>query len=117
MIFHQQPTADWVPFDFHLLEAYQMLQDELCPKCGHPVWLCRSTSNNVEFQVREAYCNADRALREYEDNRKPTKERAKKDDRKSWGQFHYTTPVVPANALGALPTRQEYFFELTSKVE
>jgi hypothetical protein len=117
MIFHHQPTAEWVPFDFMLLEAYQMLQDELCPKCGHPLWLCRSTSNNVEFKVREAYCNADRALREYEDNRLPIKERTDRKSRSEWGRFFYTVPGVPSNAIGDLPTREDYFRELAGKVE
>jgi hypothetical protein len=112
MIFHHQPTADWVPFDFKLLEAYQILQDEICPKCGHPVWLCRSTSNDVTFKVREAYCNAERSLKEYEDHRKPIKERTSAAERKEWGRFHYTVPAVPENATGDLPTREDYYREL-----
>jgi hypothetical protein len=118
MIFHEQPTDPWLPFDFKLLEAYQMLQDEICPKCGHPVWLCRSTSNRVEFKARAAVCYAERALREYEDQKKPRGEREK--DRKvkaSWGEFYYTQPFVPDNIEGELPTRDEFYSELAGKIE
>src|SRR5690349_3704515 len=101
MIFHEQPTDPWVPFDFILLEAYQMLQDEICPKCGHPVWLCRSDSPNVQFKVRSAVCNAERELRIVEDHKRPDKEREKdKKVRASWGEFFYTQPFVPENIDG-----------------
>lgn len=109
MIFHEQPTAPWEPFDFLLLEAYQMLQDEICPKCGHPVWLCRSDSTNVEFKVRDAVCYAERALRETEDRQKDKGSRADKTERKGWGRFYYTSPFVPDNVEGELPTRAEFY--------
>lgn len=113
MLFHEQPTAAWERFDFLLLEAYQRLQDELCPKCGHPVWLCRSQSNKVQFSVREAYCSGERALREAEDRGKPKDKRSSASDKKTWGQFHYTVPIpLPGEEL---PTRQEYYEELAKE--
>lgn len=115
MIFHEQPTAAWKPFDFKLLEAYQILQDELCPKCGHPVWLCRSQSNTVEFRVRTDVCAGERALKEYEYGKMTQSERKSvtKKDRAEWGKFHYVYPVVPEVMKDAeLPTRAEYYNEL-----
>lgn len=112
MIFHEQPTAPWVAFDFILLEAYQRLQDELCPKCGHPVWLCRSSSNNVQFEVQTGYCFAEKALREAEDKSRPRESRAKQGEKKTWGEFRYAVPVaVPGTEL---PSRAEYFEELAA---
>lgn len=110
MIFYEQPTDPWTPFDFKLLEAYQMLQDELCPKCGHPVWLCRSESNRVQFKVRAAVCYAERALREKEDQSKKPNDREKdRSVRQSWGEFFYTQPFIPENVEGELPTRMEFY--------
>jgi Zn-finger nucleic acid-binding protein len=114
MIFHEQPTDSWTPYDFKLLEAYQMLQDEMCPKCGHPVWLCRSTSNRVEFKVRDATCYAERALREKEDQNKPRNQReTDKSVKAGWGRFYYTQPFVPENVEGELPTRAEFYEEFS----
>jgi len=112
MIFHEQPTDPWTPYDFKLLEAYQILQDELCPKCGHPVWLCRSNSNRVEFKAQEAYCAGERALKEKEDLGKPKAERANPAEKRQWGQYTYTVPYSPPNIEGGLPTRREYYQEL-----
>lgn len=119
MIFYEQPTDPWVPYDFMLLEAYQRLQDEICPRCGHPVWLCRSDSNNVEFLVKNDICHAERALKEHEvgqlrgdEKRKALKEKA------SWGRFTFTVPSVPEYAPKdtELPTRAEYYESITPKV-
>ena len=115
MIFHEQPREDWIRFDFLLLEAYQRLQDEICPKCGHPVWLCRSKSSNIDFAVKSGVCYAERALKAAEVNRmtdKGAKASALKE-RKHWGEFYYTVPIKPPNAVGELPTREEYYAELT----
>ena len=118
MIFQTQPDEPWGRFDFLLLEAYQILQDETCPKCGHPVWLCRSTSNKIEFKAQEGYCASERALMEYEDSRKPSKDRQKdKYEKASWGRFFYTKPVLAYGAEGDLPSRTEYYEELASTVE
>jgi hypothetical protein len=114
MLFYEQPTDPWSPYDFKLLRAYQILQDELCPRCGHPIWLCRSSSNNVAFKVRSAVCQAERALKEAEDNRKDRKDRAKAADRKHWGEFFYTQPYRPPNADGEMPTRSEFYAEMAA---
>lgn len=114
MIFHEQPTDPWTPYDFKLIEAYQILQDELCPKCGHPIWLCRSSSNRVEFKAQAAYCSGERALKEKEYNSASQEERKKvtKSERARWGEFFYTTPFTPPNVEGGLPTRTEFYQEL-----
>lgn len=117
MIFHEQPTDDWTPFDFMLIEAYQMLQDEICPKCGHPVWLCRSNSQNVAFRVTGAVCQAERSLREYEDQKKSRDKRASKIDKQEWGVFYYTSPFVPQNIEGGLPTREQFYTEMAESQE
>lgn len=110
MIFHEQPTAPWVAFDFILLEAYQRLQDELCPKCGHPVWLCRSQSSSVQFEVQTGVCFAEKALKEAEDRSKPRDQRAASKEKKAWGEFRYAVPKALSGQ--ELPTRAEYYEDL-----
>lgn len=117
MIFYEQPTDPWVKFDFMLIEAYQILQDETCPKCGHPVWLCRSSDPRVQFRVTSNVCFAERALKEYEDQKKPRTQREKDmKTRKEWGSFYSTSPFVPKNIEGELPTRTEFYEEMAAKV-
>lgn len=113
MIFHEQPTDPWIKFDFLLLEAYQILNDETCPKCGHPIWLCRSTSQNIEFKVNSTICYAERAMKEYEDHKKPVKDRTPGKERKDWGRIHFTSPFVPLNMGDDFPTRTEFYEEMT----
>lgn len=86
-----------------------MLQDETCPRCGQPIWLCRSDSTNVAFKVASDTCFAEKALKATEDNRKDKKDRAKPAERKEWGKFYYTVPYVPPTAEGDLPSRMEYY--------
>lgn len=118
MLFHQQPTDPWVPMDFLLLEAYQTLQDEICQKCGHPVWLCRSNSGNVTFEVKTGTCYAEIALESYKLRglKKDDKREALKN-KKNWGVFTYTVPVVPPMIQGELPTREEYYRDLAEKAK
>lgn len=117
MILHRQPTDPWTPFDFKLLEAYQTLQEELCPKCGHPIWLCRSSSNRVAFKVQTAYCSAERALEERKDASKARSDKAKAAEKKHWGEFQYSVPYSPPNVEGGLPTRAEWYKEQAKPVE
>lgn len=114
MIFHEQPSEPWTKHDFLLLEAYQILKDETCPKCGHPVWLCRSHSNTFSWKVESYVCQADRLLQEkqwYRTADKGTKPDAK--ERAEWGKEYYAVPVPLADAgYTELPTRLDYYKSL-----
>jgi hypothetical protein len=113
MLFHEQPGDPWTPYDFKLLEAYQILQDETCPSCGHPVWLCRNPDPRVSWKVRDTTCYATKAQEEINDSKKPRKEQASKEDKKKWGVSTYTVPYVPPNLKDAeLPTRSDYYRDL-----
>lgn len=93
-----------------------MLQDETCPKCGQPIWLCRSSSNNVQFRVESDTCFADRAMKEKEDRNKPKgQKKASKEEKAEWGKFYYTVPYVPPTADGEMPTRMEYYDSLKNR--
>lgn len=106
MIFHEQPTDPWIPFDFKLLEAFQMLEDETCPLCNKPIWLCRSEDPNLQFKVLDAVCFADRELKLKEDarNKKTQKDSEK---RKEFGKYYYTVPYMVNNS--ELPSRKAFY--------
>lgn len=87
-----------------------MLQDETCPKCGQPIWLCRSDSNNVAFKVQSDTCFAEKAMKSFEEGRKDKKDqKATAKEKRDWGKFWYTVPYVPPTADGDLPTRNDYY--------
>jgi rRNA maturation protein Nop10 len=114
MLFHEQPTDPWNKYDFKLLEAFQILQDETCPQCGNPVWLCHSSSNRVDFKAYETICHATVARMRREDSKKPRDQRAKSDERKEWGRTTTMIPFKPDAVEGDLPTRREYYEELNA---
>ena len=58
MLLRAQPTEPWTDYDFLLLEAYQIVEDERCPQCGYPTWLCRNEDNDIQFRVRPVTCIA-----------------------------------------------------------
>lgn len=111
MILQEQPTNPWKDFDFKLLEAYEILQSEICPKCQNPIWLCRNEDPDVIFEVRSAVCFAEKALERERERRegKNDKEKAKQriNDR---GRYWFTVPKMnPASTKTDLPTRREFY--------
>ena len=113
MVFRVQPNRNWEDLDFKLIEAYQVLTDETCPKCGQPVWLCRNTGEQIEWSTATTTCYATRALEQKQEARKSSKDKkATKEEKQSWGRIEYAFPRVPSNREGNLPTREEYFKSL-----
>lgn len=113
MVFYEQPNKDWTLTDFKLLEAYQLLTDEICPQCQNPFWLCRNNSHDIGWSVKEDVCRATKAREEVE-WRKDKANRGKnpkREDRESWGKFTYVKPVVPKNRPEGteLPTRESFY--------
>ncbi len=110
MIFREQPNKPWEPYDFKLLEAYQVLQDETCQHCGNPLWLCRSPDSNVRPVVRVARCQGKAALERREKARSDDK-RAKKVKDLRPGEYEYVVfePVLEEKPL---PTRSDWLEEM-----
>ena len=103
MLFHEQPSDPWTRFDFMLLEAYQMLQDETCNECGNPIWVCRNeNAATVGFKVKIAKCFAKAELDKWHE-----KEEKKKSSKKSYGEYPYTVPFTYDD--GPLPSRESYY--------
>lgn len=111
MVFRVQPNRDWEDLDFKLMEAYQVLEDETCPKCGQPVWLCRSTSNDFVWSTAKTVCYATRALEEKQESRKDAKDKkASREEKAKWGLIEYAFPRALEGK--SIPSREDYFKSL-----
>jgi len=92
----------WTSHDYRLQEAGYILEKEVCKTCGNPVWLCHSTNNAIDFEVKTGACYADAEIKDYEE--KPGAERL------SAGEYHYAVAVGIKNEDGTydpLPSRRE----------
>lgn len=111
MLFHEQPSDPWVKFDFLLLEAYQMLQEETCNECGNPIWICRNEdANNVGFKVKITTCYAKAELDKWQE-----KQSKKENKRDSFGEIPYVVPYTYDDS--PMPTRLSYYRAMSDKVE
>lgn len=101
-----------------MLDAYQLLQNETCSHCGHPVWLCRN--EDVQWDVRTDTCFAEKEQQSWEDSKKD--KNGKSDLRP--GEHAYTVPFVYLkNERGQfisgepdydnLPGREDYYKQLS----
>lgn len=104
------PYSGWSSHDYRLQEAVNVINREICKTCGNPVWICHSTDNRIEFDVRVGTCYADAEIKEYEkrvDNGEAPK--------LSPGEYLYAIPVGIENDEGEhdpLPTRLEAMLKL-----
>jgi NAD-dependent dihydropyrimidine dehydrogenase PreA subunit len=106
MLFHEQPSEPWNEFDFLLVEAMQVLQDETCSQCGSPIWICRNEeAHNVGFKIKKSKCFAQAELDKHKE-----KQDKKKSTKKAYGETEY---VMPYTYDGTdFPSRQSYYESL-----
>lgn len=104
----KNPGSKWTPADHAVAEAFQILQDETCPNCGHPVWVCRTQNNNVEFIVNTEVCQVTAAL-----DRKEAAASKSKSAKKKPGEFNF----VRIKMHGDLPKpdRDSYYQDLAEE--
>lgn len=111
MLFHEQPSDPWTPFDFMLVEALQILEDETCSECGNPIWVCRNNeASNVGFKIKTTKCYAKAELDKWREV-----EEKKNKNKKKYGEMPYIVAYTYDD--GPLPTRQEYYQGLSDKIE
>ncbi len=109
MLFHEQPSDPWVPFDFMLIEAYQILQEETCGECGNPIWICHNErAENVGFKVKKRRCFAKAELEKWQE-----REEKKKGSKRSYGESPYVVAYTYDD--GDMPTRASYFSGLINE--
>lgn len=76
--------------------ALRVIKEESCPECGHPIWLCHSTLDTVQWDVEWSTCFANAAVEE-----------AKKDMSNKRRLNSGETPhAVYDSSLGNWPTRK-----------
>jgi hypothetical protein len=108
MLFHEQPSDPWVPFDFLLLEAYQSLEDETCNECGNPIWVCRNEeASNIGFKVKVGKCFAKAELDKW------MEKDSKNSKKKTYGESPYI--VAYTYVGGPMPSRRSYLHSLMEK--
>lgn len=79
-----------------------IMDKERCDKCGNPTWLCHSTNNAIDFEVKVGVCYAQAEITDHEDNPGTGKLGS--------GEYHYAEAVGIKNEDGSydeLPSRHE----------
>lgn len=110
MLFHEQPTDPWTDFDFMLVEALQILEDETCSECGNPIWVCRNDeAQNVGFKIKITRCYAKAELDKWRE----------KQDKKKSKPVHGELPYIVSFTYdeGPMPSRASYYKDLSDKIE
>jgi len=75
MLFHEQPSEPWNAFDFMLVEALQILEDETCGKCGNPIWICRnSDATHLGFKIKTSVCYASAEMEKWQEKKEKNKD-------------------------------------------
>lgn len=95
--------------DFLLVEAMQILEDETCPECGSPIWVCRNEfASNIGFKVRTSICYARAELERWQEQ-----EEKKKSSKKDYGVSPYTVPYTYDGS--AMPSRMQFYKDFSEK--
>lgn len=100
----KQPTDPWDQTDKKIAIAMHMLGKQTCPKCGQPLWVCRSDDSNLDFKVKKGMCYATKALEV-----KQAEDTKRKRDLKP-GEFYYVEPAMLFDAKK--PSRADWLESL-----
>jgi hypothetical protein len=110
MLFQEQPTEPWTQFDFMLVEALQILEDETCSECGNPIWICRNEeAPNLGFKIKMTRCFAKGELERWQEKQE------KKKSKKTPGEMPYIVSYTYDD--GPMPSRNSYYKGLSDKIE
>lgn len=58
MVLGKDSRKKWNRWDFLLAKAFQRYEDEKCPQCGQPIYLCHNSDNQIEFRAVKDECLA-----------------------------------------------------------
>lgn len=115
LLLHRQPNTPWEPIDFALLEALQILDQEVCNGCGNPIWLCEYPERDVQMKAHRRVCRGQQAIRERQNALIKDSEKKKQDskDRSEWGVQWYSKPELdPQSDFDELPTRRDAYAKI-----
>lgn len=103
------PHDGWTDADYKLVMAWQMLQDETCPQCGEPIWVCRSENPNLFFTRKTGVCYKTAEREKWE-----KKNGEKWEKKKAPGEYVYFQAEMFDNK--PLPSRREYIEQEAEKL-
>jgi len=66
VIFGRDNRKRWSKWDIVLLEAFEILEQERCGKCGTPKYLAYNDSDDILFRVHEETCHACAAIERHD---------------------------------------------------
>lgn len=92
----REKPKKWTNVDKKLALGWQQYQDEICPKCGVPVWYGHSENEYIDFKLHTTVCYSCQKIEQH------------KQDPPAGG-MHYVTPE-PVEIEGednSLPSRAE----------
>lgn len=92
------PRGEWSREDKKLAMAHTILQHETCQKCGQPLWICRSSNNQLLFKTKKGMCYASA------EHEKSAEGRQNQNLKK--GQYLFTVPYMLDDS--PFPSRREY---------
>lgn len=99
-----ESSGGWSRLDKKLAIAMTIMNKEKCGGCGNPVWVCRNSSNNIDFSVRKGICYAKAAQDKYEERQSKLRNNKTKP-----GEFVYTVPMQVNGKPIPVGTRSEYY--------
>lgn len=73
MVLGRDSRKKWGRWDFLLAKAFQRYQDELCPQCGLPVYICHSTDPRIEFKAVKDVCFASAQIEQIQEQNSKSK--------------------------------------------
>lgn len=103
----KQPRGEWSKVDHALAITFQEINDETCDKCGHPLWICRSQDNMLDWSVESAVCYSSAAVEAHEN---PSRG---KPPKKKPGEYFYAKAKMMFGK--PLPTREQYYIDLAKE--
>lgn len=98
------PHSSWTKMDYMLQDAYYTMDTEICSICNNPVWLCHSTDNRIDFEVKTRTCYAKAELEDYQ--------KSEKGKNLDHGEYLIAVPIgieVTGEDQESLPTRYEAY--------
>lgn len=109
-ILRKNADGKWSEYDYLLAEALELLENEYCPRCGQPKYLCRNESDEIQFKVRDEHCYAAEAVE---------REQKRNAEKKNYDDAGVTLIAVPFSTQGRPLSeyRDRYYSDLIKKRE
>lgn len=101
------PQGSWTRIDYLLQDAYYIMDHEICTICNNPIWLCHSTDNRIDFEIKKRTCYAKAEIEDFEKD--------KVNNKLDSGEYIIASPIGIDDGEGnyePLPNRREAYERL-----